>query len=66
MHGRGARVYPRRAFDTRATMELQCQHLRVKRDDTVLWVTIDRPDCRNALSWHTWSELRQVAEWAHG
>ncbi len=40
------------------------EHLCLDRDGAVLWVTIDRPDCRNALSLQTWAELHDAVRWA--
>lgn len=40
------------------------QHLKLEEDGATLWLTIDRPDCRNALSLQTWAELRDAVTWA--
>jgi enoyl-CoA hydratase/carnithine racemase len=42
----------------------RCEHLKLVEDGPVLWITIERPDCRNALSLQTWSELRDTVAWA--
>jgi enoyl-CoA hydratase/carnithine racemase len=44
-------------------MKPRCEHLRIDQEEQVLWITIDRADCRNALSLQTWAELREVAAW---
>ncbi|MCX8071156.1 MAG: enoyl-CoA hydratase-related protein [Candidatus Binatia bacterium] len=44
-------------------MAPNCEHLRLNGDGGTLWVTIDRPDCRNALSLQTWNELYAVVSW---
>lgn len=42
-----------------------CQTLRLETRDGILWITLDRPDSRNAMSLHMVDELRRVLAAVH-
>lgn len=46
------------------SMAQNFEHLHCAEDGKVLWIKINRPDCRNALSLQTWRELRDAVLWA--